>query len=186
MKLRYNLLIINHLHSVRFVSIPMREKLLTLRLHLLQTYKDWEARNPQGIPQLKEICRRVDDILQSMIPPVPAKRPEQEARLVTVLMDLAELMLSKEVPGNGAPHAPNRNGLTRKEKEAARKNVVISDADWQYMAATGRLTPELFELYRDDYSEEQLIADLEEMRKTGGLELKDFIHELEAIGHDDV
>jgi uncharacterized protein (DUF433 family) len=44
---------------------------------------------------------------------------------------------------------------------------------------SGYLTPELLEWARNDLSEEEIVAGLREIRSTGGLELKDFIHELE-------
>jgi hypothetical protein len=43
------------------------------------------------------------------------------------------------------------------------------------------ITPEILEWARRQFSEEQIAAALREFEATGGLELKDFIHELEAI-----
>ena len=42
-----------------------------------------------------------------------------------------------------------------------------------------KLTPELLEWARNQYTEEEIVAGLREIEATGGLELKDFIHELE-------
>ncbi len=49
-----------------------------------------------------------------------------------------------------------------------------------------KLTPELLEWARRQFSEEEIVAGLREVRETGGLELRDFIHELEqASGLDE-
>jgi hypothetical protein len=44
---------------------------------------------------------------------------------------------------------------------------------------SGKLSPELLECARQQFSEEEFLAGLREIRETGGLELKDFIQELE-------
>jgi hypothetical protein len=41
------------------------------------------------------------------------------------------------------------------------------------------LTPELLKWARQQFSEEEILAGLHEVQETGGLELRDFIHELE-------
>ena len=41
-----------------------------------------------------------------------------------------------------------------------------------------QLTPELLEWARGQFSEEEIVAGLREIRATGGLKLKDFLHEL--------
>jgi hypothetical protein len=47
------------------------------------------------------------------------------------------------------------------------------------------LTPELLEWARNLFTEEEIVAGLREVRETGGLELQDFVHELEQeIGVD--
>jgi hypothetical protein len=43
------------------------------------------------------------------------------------------------------------------------------------------ITPELLEWARRTFNEEEFLAGLREIETTGGLELKDFIHELEPI-----
>jgi hypothetical protein len=40
-------------------------------------------------------------------------------------------------------------------------------------------TPALLAWAKKQYSKEEILAGLKEMKKTGGLELKDFLHELE-------
>jgi hypothetical protein len=48
------------------------------------------------------------------------------------------------------------------------------------------IPPEILEWARQQVSEEQILADLREINETGGLELKDFIRELEqAAGPDE-
>lgn len=42
-----------------------------------------------------------------------------------------------------------------------------------------KLTPELLEWARSQFSEEEFLAGLREIQSTGGLQLSDFIHELE-------
>jgi len=43
----------------------------------------------------------------------------------------------------------------------------------------GKLSPALLEWARREFNEEEFLAGLREVEETGGLELKDFIHELE-------
>jgi type III restriction enzyme len=60
------------------------------------------------------------------------------------------------------------------------KTVPGSNGLAQHLAnQAALLTPELLEWARQQISEEEIIAGLEEIRRTGGLELKDFIDELE-------
>ena len=40
--------------------------------------------------------------------------------------------------------------------------------------------PEMIEEMKRSLNEEEILAELEEVRRTGGVELKDFIHEIEA------
>jgi len=44
-----------------------------------------------------------------------------------------------------------------------------------------RLTPELLEWARQQFTEEEIVAGLRELREKGGLELRDFLHGLEQI-----
>jgi RNA recognition motif-containing protein len=46
---------------------------------------------------------------------------------------------------------------------------------------TGKLPPELLEWARRQFTEEEIIAGVREIRETGGVELKDFIEEIEDI-----
>jgi hypothetical protein len=43
----------------------------------------------------------------------------------------------------------------------------------------GRLPPELRQWEQDNFDKEAFLAGLREVEQTGGVELKDFIHELE-------
>ncbi len=43
----------------------------------------------------------------------------------------------------------------------------------------GKIPQEILDWARSDFNEEEFVAGLREIRETGGLELKDFIHELE-------
>jgi hypothetical protein len=49
----------------------------------------------------------------------------------------------------------------------------------------GKVPPEILEWARQQFSEEELAAALEEFEKSGGLELKEFVHELEEIVAND-
>jgi hypothetical protein len=49
---------------------------------------------------------------------------------------------------------------------------------------SGKLPPELLEWARQQVNEEEIIAGLNEVRKTGGLEFSDFVHELEQAAND--
>ncbi len=61
-----------------------------------------------------------------------------------------------------------------------------SPAPSEITPGTGKLTPELLAWARQQFSEEEIVAGLRELRETGGRELGDFIHELEqAAGPDE-
>jgi len=45
--------------------------------------------------------------------------------------------------------------------------------------ACEKLSPEMLEWLREGFNEEEFLAEVREVLETGGLELKDFIHELE-------
>ncbi len=47
-----------------------------------------------------------------------------------------------------------------------------------------RLSPELLEWARQQFTEEEIIAGLRELREKGGLELREFIQDLEQGLHD--
>ncbi len=52
--------------------------------------------------------------------------------------------------------------------------------------APAQVPPDLLEWARRQFSEEEIVAGLREIKETGGLELRDFIHELEqAAGTDE-
>lgn len=52
--------------------------------------------------------------------------------------------------------------------------------------SAAQVSPDVLEWARQQFSKEEVIADLREIRETGGLELRDFIHELEqAAGPDE-
>jgi hypothetical protein len=46
---------------------------------------------------------------------------------------------------------------------------------------SGKLPPELREWARQQFNEEEFLAGLREVEETGGVELKDFIRELEQV-----
>jgi hypothetical protein len=47
--------------------------------------------------------------------------------------------------------------------------------------ASANVSPEVLEWARHQYTDEEIMAGIREIQETGGLELRDFIHELEAI-----
>jgi uncharacterized protein (DUF433 family) len=62
---------------------------------------------------------------------------------------------------------------------AAEASVRINSTPGQFTNGSVYLTPEFLERARQQFSEEEILAGLDEIRRTGGLELKDFIDELE-------
>jgi hypothetical protein len=52
-------------------------------------------------------------------------------------------------------------------------------------ASAGKPTPEIMEWVRQQINEEDIVAGLHEIRETGGLELRDFIDELEKAATAD-
>jgi len=57
---------------------------------------------------------------------------------------------------------------------------IESQADGRQMGPPSvQPTPEILEWARQQFSEEEIVAGLREIRETGGLQLRDFIHELE-------
>jgi hypothetical protein len=49
---------------------------------------------------------------------------------------------------------------------------------------SGKLPPELLQWAQQLYTDEEIIAGLEEVRRTGGLKFSDFLPELEQAAHD--
>ena len=47
----------------------------------------------------------------------------------------------------------------------------------------GKLSPELLEWARQQFTEEEIVVGLRELRAKGGLELEDFLAELEQVVH---
>jgi hypothetical protein len=45
------------------------------------------------------------------------------------------------------------------------------------------ISPEILQWARQQFTEEEIVAGLRELRETGGLELRDFLHELEEIAN---
>ena len=66
------------------------------------------------------------------------------------------------------------NGAAMPEAEAHARRPALPGAP-----PCGKLSPELMEWARQQFSEEEFVAGLREIRETGGLELQDFIRELE-------
>jgi len=53
-----------------------------------------------------------------------------------------------------------------------------------FQEESSKLSPEILDWARQQSSEEEIVAGLREIRQTGGVELKDFIHELEQAAAD--
>ena len=67
------------------------------------------------------------------------------------------------------------------DEVSARVLTLLGQGEW-----AAHVPPDVLEWARRQFSEEDIVAGLHEIRKTGGLELRDFLHELEqAAGADE-
>jgi hypothetical protein len=92
----------------------------------------------------------------------PATPPDVAGSVDALAGQMAKLLRDLDPPARAAALA-------------AFQNRVLTD-----LAANGdRLSPELLAWARAQFTEEELVAGLREVRETGGLQLADFLHELE-------
>ena len=76
---------------------------------------------------------------------------------------------------DSVPDSPNLDGTASPGQDTNGATLPKGPAD----LASAELTPELLEWARNLYSEEEILAGLNEIRETGGLQFCDFIEELE-------
>jgi hypothetical protein len=88
--------------------------------------------------------------------------------------------MSNEFPGE--PPLPDRGEARPPESPGDRVPKPLHDATGPVFQ---QLTPEQLAWAREQFSEEEIVAGLREIRKTGGLELKDFISDLERLAGDE-
>jgi hypothetical protein len=124
---------------------------------------------PDPIPQtLDAACRWLADLLEAFDPSV---RQDLLAQIQPWLADLLDRKAAEKAAAGGAEE--KQNGPPP-----------------EYLQLPGpppmKLTPELIEWYRQQTNVEEVLAQLRDVERTGGLELRDFIHELEeAAGPDE-
>lgn len=102
----------------------------------------------------------------------PGEKPERLAKDAETLAALKGTLLS--VLGS-LKDASAQQELLAYFSESARAAI----KNGQAKADRELLTPEFLEWARNEFTEEQIIASLEEVERTGGKELSEFIHELE-------
>ncbi|SRR5260370_38526098 len=79
--------------------------------------------------------------------------------------------------------ASARQALSRTSAERGAESMK-DRVNEQFSVESSNLSPEILDWARQQSSEEEIVAGLREIRQTGGLELKDFIHELEQAAAD--
>jgi hypothetical protein len=72
------------------------------------------------------------------------------------------------------------NASARKALDKGKAKPPMNQSNAEQVGASTKLSPELLKWAQEDISEEEVIAGLREIRQTGGLQLSDFLHELEA------
>ena len=134
------------------------------------------------------------DLLVRSTPAEARKRLDMPAR------DLDAQVLRLTTTLNGQGESPERQAILAYVDARSRESIAEAAAasqpliftpelaelwEWArryYSSLPRRFTPELLEWALRElgkYSEEELLAEIREIQTTGGLELKDFIHELE-------
>ena len=107
---------------------------------------------------LEAACLRLADALGGVEPSV------RQELLALVQPCVAALLGRREAP-EAAAAPEGRNGAPAPEQTSGPQPM--------------KLTPELLEWYRQNTNMEEMIAQLREVQETGGLELEDFLPELE-------
>lgn len=132
----------------------MREQLSNLlsQLQSLQFREKWKAK------KVNAICEELTQILNTLETNELKVPSDLFRRMVNVSLELAEVGLLKEINSNPA---------------------TVSDQPEKLNSL--QLKQDLLEWAKGQFSEEEIIAGIQEIQETGGLELRDFIAELEEL-----
>jgi hypothetical protein len=102
---------------------------------------------------------------------------------------------STPIPQSNSPEdrtasAGNGNGPTTgtptpspQQQEFLAENITPEMREWARQSKE-QLTPEILEWARQQINVEEILASIREVRETGGLELRDFVQELEQLASD--
>jgi hypothetical protein len=87
--------------------------------------------------------------------------------------------------GNSTCPATGTSTPPKQEKEFLAENITPEMREWARQSREN-LTPEILEWAMRDFNVEEALASVQEVHETGGLELRDFIQELEQLAahHD--
>ena len=137
------------------------------------------------------------ELLDLLVRSTPA---EARKRLDIPARDLDAQVLQLTATLNGQGESPERQAILAYVDARSRESVAEAEAasqplifapelaelwEWArryFSSLPQRVTPELLEWARREFSkrsEAELLAEIREIQTTGGLELKDFIHDLE-------
>jgi len=106
--------------------------------------------------------------------------PEQKAAIARELQELCAHVAELLSPHPQAARQEVLGEFSAGALEPEKNDVDELPPDFVAIdPVTGKPTPELIEWARQQYTEEQNMASIREVMATGGLELKDFIRELE-------
>jgi hypothetical protein len=83
----------------------------------------------------------------------------------------------KGTPTTGTPT------LSPQQQEFLTENITPEMREWARQSKE-QLTPEILEWARQQINVEEILASIREVRETGGLELRDFVQELEQLASD--
>src|SRR5262245_28699203 len=119
-----------------------------------------------------------NDLLEVLKRVAPAEKPEELHQRADKLESLA-VQLAETVGGVGGPSE-------RRAVLAAFENTAAALLEKNGQPGSAKYPPELIEAALREYSEEEIVALYREFEKTGGLELHQFIDELEkeAMRHE--
>jgi hypothetical protein len=141
-------------------------------------FQDAIARHPEvGTPERQEeLSRSLDEACRNLARALLACPPTVRQDLLAALVARVLAMLDEvDALARQLPASPERAGM----------------GNWNLPGVTdgfpfAKLSPELLEWFRQQVNEEEVIAGLREIEETGGLELSDFLPELErAAGLDE-
>jgi hypothetical protein len=110
--------------------------------------------------------------------PVARELDNLSLRLATVLSGLQDSSARQDLLAQF--DARVLGSLKEIEEKAVRPGTSFPSSEPNELPS-GKLTPELREWARQQFSEEEIVAGLQELRDKGGLELGDFLKELEDV-----
>jgi hypothetical protein len=124
-----------------------------------------------------EACQHLERALLIVDELAPSSRQKLYASLFAALQHLADAGLFNGEEEKVHMPVAGDSGRIRPSCLGADLSQILAEAISRSRSTT--LTPEVITWARAQFRDEEIAAELREIRQTGGLELRDFIHELD-------